>query len=167
MYNIYINISVRPRGVRRLRRLRGFRGLRRLCIWLEKTDISLEKTPYFAPVPPRAAQSAPRARPEPLRAAQSALSAAREFENAQWNSQISQTLLARGNSMKTKRAFERTRQENCLGFNDTLHHVTLVHLTPRMDILGFTLVHIYIYTHITFSLSIYIYMYICIICVAH
>ena len=44
--------------------------------------------------------------------------------------------------MKTKRALERTLQDNCLGFDDTLHHVTLVHLTPRMDILGFTLVYI-------------------------
>ena len=38
--------------------------------------------------------------------------------------------------------FEGTLQKNCLSLNATLHHVTLVHLTPRMDILGFTLVYI-------------------------
>ena len=48
-----------------------------------------------------------------------------------------------------------TFQENCHGFGDTLHHATLVHLAPRMDILGFTLVYIYIYIY-------YIYIYICI-----
>ena len=35
-----------------------------------------------------------------------------------------------------------TFQENCRGFDDTLHHATLVHLSPRMDIPRFTVVYI-------------------------
>ena len=48
--------------------------------------------------------------------------------------------------------FEKTLQESCLGFKVTLHHSTVFRFTPRMDILGFTLVYIYI--------CIYIYIYI-------
>ena len=50
----------------------------------------------------------------------------RELKKARGRSTTTQALLAQERLMTTKRTFEKTVQENCLGFDVTLHHTTLV-----------------------------------------
>ena len=50
----------------------------------------------------------------------------RELKKTRGRSTTTQALLAQEHLMTTERTFEKTVQENCLGFVVTLHHTTLV-----------------------------------------